>query len=159
MISRPASFAAGILLIVTTVAVALWAGSAPDPQSPSSDKETNKMSQHLPGSGASRVPPPAVDALVSNGIRYEPAVSGLPLDATDVTGWMRATNIASGEVIWLAQVYTHPDPVDPFLPGGGRNMIPMKRIALSGNMIEVEDLRGRTFLVDPATGTSTPAGG
>jgi hypothetical protein len=35
----------------------------------------------------------------------------------------------------------------------------MKRIALSGNMIEVEDLRGRTFLVDPATGTSTPSGG
>lgn len=159
MISRRASVLAGAALIVATVTLALRAGDTQDTQNLSSDKEIDTMSQDLPGSGASRVPPPKVDALEWNGIRYEPAVSGLPLDATDVSGWMRATAIASGEVLWLVQVYTHPDPVDPFLPGGGRNMIPMKRISISGDRIEVEDMRGRRFLVDPATGTSTPASG
>lgn len=159
MIPRRASVGTGAALIMVTVSLALWAGGAQDSQNPSTDKEIDTMSPDLPGSGASRVPPPKVDALERNGIRYEPALSGLPLDATDVSGWMRATNIASGEVLWLAQVYTNPDPVDPFLPGGGRNMIAMKRISMSGNMLEVEDVRGRRFLVDPETGTSTPSGG
>lgn len=156
---RPASLGAGAATILVMVALALWAGGEQDVPNPSSDKKADTMSPHVPGSGASRVPPPKVDAVELNGVRFEPALSGLPLDATDVSGWMRATNVASGDVLWLAQVYTHPDPVDPFLPGGGRNMIPMKRITVTGDMIEVEDMRGRTFLVDPATGASKPKGG
>lgn len=117
------------------------------------------MSQGLPGRGGSRRPPPNVAPLEMNGVRYEQARSGIPLDATDPSGWLRATEIATGAEIWLVQVYTNPDSAgDPSLPGGGRSVVYMVAIEAKGDQIVVTDTLGRSFVVDPETGASRSAG-
>lgn len=115
------------------------------------------MNPDLPGPSGSRVPPPQVDPVDLNGIRYEQARSGIPLDATDPSGWLRATKTDSGEELWLRQIYTSPQSgADPDLPGGGRTIVYMKRLSVSGDAILVEDIKGRSFLVDAITGDVTP---
>jgi hypothetical protein len=138
-----------------TVGFDLPIQSKADAPSPPPTKEPT-MNDSLPGPSGSRGPPPVVRPVELNGIRFEQALSGLPLDATDVSGWMRATQIASGEQVWLQQVYTNPV-TDPDQPAGGRSIVYMRRLEVDGKGLLVEDLRGRRFHVDPRDGSSRPA--
>ena len=106
---------------------------------------------------SSRPPPPEVAAVTLDGVRYEPARDGLPHDATDTTGWLRATRIDTGEELWLAQVYTAPPP-PPDAPAGvlPPSQVYIARLEVEGGLLRVTDERGRRFHVDPDTGASVP---
>lgn len=121
-------------------------------------KENSQMSQDLPRRGGSRLPPPKVDPVVLNGVRYEQARSGIPLDADDPSGWMRATDVKTSNEVWLMQIYKRPPGGDDdSLPAGGRPVVYMKSIVVRDGNLVVTDMLGRSFVVDPATGASRPA--
>lgn len=123
---------------------------------PQAHQERETMVQASPQPAGSRRPPPQVDPVVHNGVRFEQARSGLPLDAEDTSGWMRATDEASGAEVWLKQIYQRP-PVDGSVPAGGPGVIYMKSIEIAGDRLRVTNTLGAAFLVDPATGASEPA--
>lgn len=106
----------------------------------------------------SRPPPPQVPPVELDGVRFEQASSGIPIDADDVSGWMRATDVSTSQQVWLAQIYRRPPGgEDPFLPSGGRPTLYMRSIVVRDGRLVVTDTLGRSFEVDPTTGTSQPA--
>lgn len=104
----------------------------------------------------SRPRPPEVQPLEHDGIRFHPAEDGIPVDATDTSGWLRATDMVSGETRWLSQVFTAP-PIENGAPeiAGGPHTVYIRRISFSDGFVNVEDELGRRFRVDPKNGSST----
>ncbi len=128
---------------------------AEDPTEPSTDIET--VAKNLGVSPmTSRPRPPKVSPLEKDGIRFDQARDGLPLQAKDTSGWLRATDIASGQTLWLVQVYTAPLP-EPGRPevAGGPQTVYMHRLSFSEGYVIVEDELGREYQVDPKSGNST----
>ena len=115
------------------------------------------MSATPTGPAGSLPPPPQVEALELDGIRYEQARSGLPPDASDRSGWLRATEIASGRELWMVQIYRSPEDTggDP-LPAPGRPVIYMRAIEAEGGRPVVTDILGRRFAIRPADGAAQP---
>ncbi|ARE41205.1 hypothetical protein RGUI_3064 [Rhodovulum sp. P5] len=125
-------------------------------------KEDMTMSTNDPAGaavamGASMAPPPVVDPVAVDGIRIELAVTGLPLDAADTNGWLRAFDTASGEELWTAQAFTAPprDPDEPMTTEDPAR-VDVVTMQADGAAVLIEDSLGRRFRVDPKTGASTP---
>ena len=90
-----------------------------------------------------------------DGVRYEQVRDTTGIETTDHNGWMRATSLADGAVLWTRQVYKVN--VDPNRSGGG-NWVYFRSMTLSddGRAIIVENEAGKRFRVDTGTGDSTP---
>jgi hypothetical protein len=106
------------------------------------------------GPSLSRVPPKRVPAIERDGVRYDQVMDVADID--NRTGWLRATRIDSGEVIWTKQVYRHE--LDPRMERDVQEVY-FRSLAFdpARNAIVVENERGERFHVDPVSGESAPA--
>ena len=105
-------------------------------------------------SGGSVPPPPLVLPVEVGGIQISVAEDGLPLDAADTSGWLRATDVATGETLWLKQAFTAPpaEAGDPM--ANADRTLNTRGLSVDGDSVIVEDALGRRFRIDPASGTS-----
>ena len=146
------------LLIAAPLAAALALAGPAQCGSPTNEDKAMAPSDPPPGTPAtSLAPPPDVAPVEIEGIRIAPAYEGLPLDAEDTNGWFRATDIATGEVLWLKQAFTAPpaEPGDPLAAAGDRVLF-TRSLTVEGGAAVAEDDIGRRFRIDPKTGASQP---
>lgn len=86
MIRTVGVIAAALLLAITSVAMA--------------------SDQRGRGESVSRPPPPKVAPVTLNGLRFEQVMNGKAIGLRDVTGYLRAVDVATGETKWVKQVYS-----------------------------------------------------
>lgn len=100
----------------------------------------------------SRRAPAEVAPVELDGVRYEQVRYGDDVDPADPNGWLRATSIADGSVLWTKQLYTAPPDT-----GRGRAHIYFRSMVIGpdGKSIVVVSEANDTFKVDPATGEFT----
>lgn len=112
----------------------------------------------MASTGAGSRPPPAeIKPVELNGIRFEQASTGLPISASDTSGWLLATDIKTGEKLWLKQIYSAPpsEAGDP-MATSSTSTVYMQKLVVEGDKLRVEDELGRQFHVDPISGESVP---
>jgi hypothetical protein len=100
---------------------------------------------------ASRRPPAQIAPVELDGVRFEQVLDTTGIDTQDHNGWLRATSIASGEVLWTRQIYAIA--YDPTKPRGVQRVY-FKSLSASsdGKSLLVENEAGTRFRVDAATG-------
>jgi hypothetical protein len=103
----------------------------------------------------SRIPPPHVPPLEAEGIRYEQVMDTTGIDTEDHRGWMRATRIEDGTVLWTSKVYTV-KPIIEFGSDGGDVYFKQMEFAPDGGSILVTNEDGNRFEVKIVSGESTP---
>lgn len=101
---------------------------------------------------ASRRAPAEVPPVDLDGVRYEQVRYGDDVNPDDPNGWLRATSIADGTVLWTKQLYTMPPDT-----GRGRAHVYFRSMAVGpdGATIVIVNEANETFSVDPATGDVT----
>ena len=106
------------------------------------------MSKTPPGS--SRPPPPRVDPVEYQGIRYEQDMEAARHGGDQPGGYLVAIDPASGARVWMLKVYTVPEPTRAGLPRMGRYF---KRMALlpGSEELEIENEVGGVYRVDLAS--------
>lgn len=115
------------------------------------------MTQALP-SGAERSPPPTVPPLQHQGVRYQQDLSGQEPAGSAPGGTLAAFDVASGQRLWLLQVYTvRDDPGAPMRHPG----IYFRSLALvpDSGELEIENEVGGLYRVDLAKRQARELGG
>lgn len=104
------------------------------------------------GPSLSRPPPKTVSPLEKDGIVYQ-QVMNMP-QVENRTGWLRATNQSSGEVLWTRQVYQHE--IDPTMERDVQEFY-FRSMAFdsAGQFILIENERGERFSVNPENGEAS----
>lgn len=107
----------------------------------------------LPPRRASRGRPPTVPPIVHEGVRYEQMMNPT-LEELPPGGYLKATDVASGQTLWKARVYeTILDPTRET----DVQIVFFRSMGLGkGDTLLVENERGRKFEVALADGAARP---
>lgn len=96
--TRAERMAFRLMLAAACLALAVGAGDADEQPGP-----TNTTEEHAVQPSTDRPAPPVVPPVELKGVRYEQVEAGEP-------GILRATSIATGEILWEMPVYRLPEP-------------------------------------------------
>ncbi len=102
----------------------------------------------------SRKPPPTVAPVEIGGVRFEQVMDTTGIETDDHRGWMRATDISAGQVLWTRQIYRSKSH-DQLEASSGLVYFSHMSVGPDGAII-VENESGARFSVDGATGDATP---
>lgn len=101
----------------------------------------------MQGPSISRPPPPQVDPVVHNGVRYEQVKDALALGYGQLTGHLMAVDPASGKRLWVVKVYDAPP--DPNVEGDVQAVYFSRMELIPGkNQLLIENEAKRRFIVD-----------
>ncbi len=104
----------------------------------------------------SRSIPPQVPAIVHQGVRYEQVMNGIRQGLPHRNGYLSATDVASGQRLWTAQVYEVQ--YDAALEKDVQDVY-FKQMALTPDQqqLSIENEAGKRFLVNLSSHAVTPA--
>ncbi len=102
---------------------------------------------------AKRIAPPAVEPVTLDGLRFEAIHWGFERGLDQNGGYIAAIDTATGNERWILKVYEID--YDPKLESDVQDLF-IERLAVSGDLVEVTDERGRRFTVDPRTRAIRP---
>ncbi len=138
------------LALALATALSGPAPAGPLPQTgPAKDRIV--MSQAPQGS---RPPPPRLQPVTRDGVRYEEDMESSRHGGTGRGGYLVATNAATGERLWSVEVY-HVPAAGPGAPGETSRHFRSLSPARDGAAVAIEDEAGGRYLVDLATRTVT----
>ncbi|MQA91248.1 MAG: hypothetical protein GEU90_13625 [Gemmatimonas sp.] len=103
----------------------------------------------------SRIPPPVVDPVRSDGIRFEQVTNGLQTGLDQMGGYLAAYDVDQGMRLWMLKVYDNlrrPDREGDVQDVFFRSM----KLEIDGRLL-IENERGERFLVDPDSRSVEPA--
>lgn len=103
---------------------------------------------------ASRRPPANIEPVILNGVRFEQVLDTTGIDTEDHNGWMRATSVESGDVLWTRQIYAVPFD-ETKERGVQRIYFKSLSVGPGGAFLIVENEASKRFQVDPESGDST----
>ena len=139
-------------LVLTLLAAAGCVQGGSDDNHTINQSTDTRSTNMVKGPSMSRRPPRTLGPIEKDGIRYEQVMDMPGID--NRTGWLRATRMDSGEVIWTRQVYRHD--IDPRMERDVQEFyFRSMELDPTGGAILIEDERGRHYSVDPASGEST----
>lgn len=137
----------GCLLALIGAIIAAAEGHA----APAPDREKPIM---VAGPSFSRPPPAQVAPVEVGGVRVEQVMDTTGIVTEDHSGWLRATAMSDGTVLWTRQIYT--SDADSRMEGGlQRVFLRSMAVAPDGEAIVIENEAGGRYRVDPQTGEST----
>lgn len=117
------------------------------PADPDHSGRTIVMSQAPQGS---RPPPPRIQPIVHDGIRYEEDMESGRHGGTGRGGYLVARNAATGERLWSIAVY-HVPAAAPDAPGAASRYFRTMSLVAGGSAIAIEDEAGGRYVVDLAS--------
>ena len=117
------------------------------------DKETPPMNSPGPGR-PSRPAPPQVAPVERGGVRYQQDMEASRHGGTGRGGYLVAVDPASGERLWMLQVYAVPDHSAAGVSSPGRYFRRMT-LAPDRDELEIENEVGGVYRVDLAARTAT----
>jgi hypothetical protein len=100
-----------------------------------------------------RLPPPEIEPVVLDGVRYEQATARSEDPKELESGYLRAIELNSGKELWLRRVYA-PDFDDEEERDGQEVYFITFSPTEDGAALRVENEAGEVWRVDPATGAS-----
>lgn len=99
-----------------------------------------------PEPSASRAPPPTVQPVSLDGVRYAPVAGDADRDGQ--VGGLLAAYDAAGQELWRLKVYDNPR--TPGLEGDVQDVW-FRSLQVQGRQLLIENERGERFEVDPTT--------
>jgi len=97
-----------------------------------------------------RLPPVEID-----GVRYEQVMNGLRIGMPERCGYLSATDVKSGERLWVIRVYEVK--YDEKLERDVQDVYFTSMQALPGGKLGIENESGQKFVVDPKDRSVNPA--
>ena len=132
---------ASLFAIILPVSLTIVDGQAAD------EKETGMTFS------SSQAPSPDVPPIIHDGVRYEQVNDTTGIDTDSPFGWMRATRIADGEVLWTRQIYTK-ETENPFGKSLAYVYFESMSLDAEAGFILVTNEDSERFRVDISTGDS-----
>jgi hypothetical protein len=113
-----------------------------DPRPSEQQQEQSVMSR-----SESRIPPPAVDPIRSDGVRYEQVMNGFQAGLDQMGGYLAAYDAARGQRLWTLKVYENVR--RPDREGDVQDIFFRSMLLQDDGRLLIENERGDRYLVDP----------
>jgi hypothetical protein len=109
----------------------------------------------MPSGSADRLPPPKVDPIERDGVRYAQAADGREVGQDQVGGVLVASAADTGKQLWTLAVYGNP--MDTKLEADVQWIFFRSMVFEADGRLRIVNEAGKAFLVDVHTRTVTPA--
>lgn len=106
------------------------------------------------GKSSSRIPSPTVAPVTIGNVRYEQIRNGLLAGFDQMGGFLAAYDATSGKQLWTLKVYDNQRLSDK--EGDVQDVFFKSMTARPDGTLLIENERGKRFVVDPNTRTSSP---
>ncbi len=103
----------------------------------------------------SRTAPPRIPPVELDGVRYEQVMNGLRIGLPDRCGYLSATDVKSGQRLWVLRVYELK--YDAALERDVQDVYFTGMHAVAGGKLEIENEKRQKFVVDVKSKSVTPA--
>ena len=104
---------------------------------------------------SSRPPPPHIEPVVHDGVRYEQDMQSWRHGGTQAGGYLAAFDVASGERLWMVKVYEVPSHEAFGVSTPGRYFRSLRRVP-GRDELAIENEAGGRFIVDLRTRVVRP---
>jgi hypothetical protein len=138
------------LAVVASVCAVLCSGCA----QPVAAQDTHRTSKEIPVIQQSRSAPARLPPVEIDGVRYEQVMNGLRIGMPARCGYLSATNVKSGERLWVIRVYEVT--YDEQLERDVQDVYFTRMHAMPGGKLEIENEAGDKFVVDLAGRSAQP---